>query len=367
MLLGDGDAHHIIGLVIAPASQLAGDPLALAVGAQMAVDQGVHTQVLVGGDLQLEVGTHLSILRPDTQYDLLALVGLEKLLFFLSHVHSELLIDELAVLHGHIQEVHGGQADEAGHEQVGGRIIQLQGRADLLDIAHGHTHDPVSQGQGLDLVMGDVDHGGIQPLVQQQDLTAGGGAELGVQVGQGLVEEEQLGVADDGAAHGHTLPLAAGQLRGLLVQLAGQIQDLSSCQHLLMDDLGIFLAKGQGERHVFVNGHVTVESVVLEDHGHVTVLSRSVGHILAVDEQLAAGNILKACHHTQGSGLAAAGGTNQDDQFAVLNVQIKVEYCLNIIVIDLVQVLQTQFCHSSPPLTDSFLPAGAYAGPAAYY
>ena len=46
-------------------------------------------------------------------------------------------------------------------------------------------------------------------------------AELGVQVGKRLVEEEHLGVADDGPAHGHALALTAGQLRRLFVQLVG--------------------------------------------------------------------------------------------------------------------------------------------------
>ena len=44
------------------------------------------------------------------------------------------------------------------------------------------------------------------------DLDAGGDAEGGVEVGEGLVEEEELRRAHDGAADGDALALAAGEL-----------------------------------------------------------------------------------------------------------------------------------------------------------
>ena len=57
----------------------------------------------------------------------------------------------------------------------------------------------------------------MQPL----DLGAHAVAELGVEVGERLVEQEQAGVAHDGAADGDPLALAAGQLaRQALEQMA---------------------------------------------------------------------------------------------------------------------------------------------------
>jgi hypothetical protein len=51
-----------------------------------------------------------------------------------------------------------------------------------------------------------------QRAVQLGQAHAHAGAQLGVQVGQRLVEQEDLGLLDDGAAHGHALRLAARQL-----------------------------------------------------------------------------------------------------------------------------------------------------------
>ena len=56
-------------------------------------------------------------------------------------------------------DVHHRAADELRHEQVGRVGIDLFGRADLLQHALVHDHDPVGQRHRLDLVMGDIDRG----------------------------------------------------------------------------------------------------------------------------------------------------------------------------------------------------------------
>ena len=53
-----------------------------------------------------------------------------------------------------------------------------------------------------------------------------GDAQRGVEVGQRLVEQEDLGVAHDGAADGDALALAARQRLGQAVEIFGQLQDL---------------------------------------------------------------------------------------------------------------------------------------------
>jgi hypothetical protein len=79
----------------------------------------------------------------------------------------------------------------------------------------------VGEGHGLDLVVGDVDAGGAELLVLLADVDADLGAQGGVEVGEGLVEEEELRAADDGAAHGDALALAAGEGAGEAVEQEG--------------------------------------------------------------------------------------------------------------------------------------------------
>ena len=65
-------------------------------------------------------------------------------------------------------------------------------------------HHAVGQGHGLNLVVGDVDHGRLQPLVQGRELVPHADAQGGVQIGQRFVEQKDLGLTHDGAADGDT-------------------------------------------------------------------------------------------------------------------------------------------------------------------
>src|SRR3546814_14386230 len=62
-------------------------------------------------------------------------------------------------------------------------------------------------------------------LVDALDLGAHLDAQLRVEVGQGFVEQEDLGVAHDGAPHGDALALPPGELLRLAVEQFADIQD----------------------------------------------------------------------------------------------------------------------------------------------
>jgi hypothetical protein len=170
-----------------------------------------------------------------------------------------------------VEEVHGGRADELGDEEGGGAAVDLEGGADLLDDAGIEDHEAVAQGHGFHLVVGDEDAGGFQAVLQLADFVAHLDAELGVEVGERLVEEEGLGLADDGPAHGDALALAAGELAGLAVEELREAENLGGIGDALLDD-GFRCAEVlQPVGHVLAHGHVRVEGVVLEDHGDVAL------------------------------------------------------------------------------------------------
>ena len=77
---------------------------------------------------------------------------------------------------------------------------------------------PVAQGHRLHLVVGDEQAGDPQPALQPADLGTHGEPQLGVEVGQRLVEQEQLRVPHDRAAHRDPLALSAGKLPRLALQ-----------------------------------------------------------------------------------------------------------------------------------------------------
>ena len=119
-------------------------------------------------------------------------------------------------------QVHRRRADELGDEQVRRPVVELERRPDLLDAPGVHHHDLVGHRHRLDLVVGDEDRRRLQPLVQLLDLRAHLHAELGVEVGERLVEQEHLRVAHDRAAHRHPLPLPARELPRIALEIAAR-------------------------------------------------------------------------------------------------------------------------------------------------
>ena len=125
---------------------------------------------------------------------------------------------EAAAVGAAAHQVHRRRADEAGDEGRRRLVVDLVGRADLLDAAGVHDDHPLGQRHRLDLVVGDVERGRAQLAVQLLDLEPHLRAQLGVEVGERLVEQEHRGLAHDRAAHRDALALAAGELARLALE-----------------------------------------------------------------------------------------------------------------------------------------------------
>ena len=109
--------------------------------------------------------------------------------------------------------------------------------------------------------MGDVDECRLQVAVQLLQLDAGLATELGVQVGQGLVEQEDLGAAHDRPSKRHPLALAAGQGARLSLEEVVESEDARGVAHSLVDLLLLHVLHLQREGHVVVDRHVRVQGV----------------------------------------------------------------------------------------------------------
>src|SRR3546814_19350866 len=83
-----------------------------------------------------------------------------------------------------------------------------------------------------------------------------------------LVEQKDLGVTDDSASHGDTLPLAARQLTWIALQIGDEAEDLGGPAHTLGDGRFVGTSELQREAHVVVARHMRIERVVLEHHGN---------------------------------------------------------------------------------------------------
>ena len=105
---------------------------------------------------------------------------------------------------------------------VAGPLVDLDRDRDLLDDAAVHDRDPVGHRQRLLLVVGDVDEGDADLLLDPLQLELQALAELQVERPERLVEQQHLREVDDRAGERDALLLAAGELVGLAVRLVGE-------------------------------------------------------------------------------------------------------------------------------------------------
>jgi len=139
---------------------------------------------------------------------------------------------------------------------------------------------------------------------------------VGVDAGKGVVEDEDAGVADDGAGDGGTLLLAAGEGDAALadhgVEAAGKFEDLGGD---VGDGGGLFDLVGGGvgraEGDVVADG-VGEEEGLLGDEADVLAKvgegKRADGTV--IDEDGAGGGVLQAGNEVYKGGFAGAGGAN---------------------------------------------------------
>ena len=90
-------------------------------------------------------------------------------------------------------------ADKTRDKGVGGVLVQVALRAHLLHLTVGHDDQSVGHGQRLLLVVRDHHGGEPQLLLQLTDLDAHFMAQLGVEIGQRLVEQQNVGFDHQGA------------------------------------------------------------------------------------------------------------------------------------------------------------------------
>ncbi len=247
------------------------------------------------------------------------------------------------------EEVHRRRADEARDEQVRRLVVELLRPVDLLEHAHAHDRDAVAHRHGLDLVVRDVDRRRAELVLELRDLGPHLDSQLGVEVRERLVHEEDLRVADDRPAHRDPLLLASRKLPGLAREIRRQVEELRRPRDPVVDVLLRGLPQPQAERDVVRDRQVRVERVVLEDHRDVAILRREVVHDALPDRDRPVADLLEARDHAQRGRLAAARRSDEDEELAVLDVEREVLHGVDPSVVELVHLFQLNVGHSRYP------------------
>ncbi len=181
-------------------------------------------------------------------------------------------------------------------------------------------------------------------LMKLGDLEAHLASQRRVEIGQRLVEKKRLGLAHDGAADGDALALAAGELAGAAFEIVGEVERRRRPLDLAGDRVLGLAGHLQREADIAAHGHMRIERVGLEDHGQSAPGGRFPGDVDAVDLDRAAADILQPGDEAQQRGLAAAGGADEDDEFAVIDVEVDAGNDLDLTE-DLAHALECDLAH----------------------
>jgi hypothetical protein len=222
------------------------------------------------------------------------------------------------------KKIHGRAADESGYEDVRGAAVDFRRRVVLLEDAVLENRDAAGEGHGFDLIVGDVDGDDGELMLQVLELGAHVDAQTGIEIGERLVHEERLRMADDGSGKCDALTLASGKLLGEIGQESAEAEAGGDTFHLYRNFGRGTLADAQRESDIFGDGHVRIERVALEYHRDVAVAGFQASDVLATEKDGACVGFFQAGDDAEKGGFSAAGWAEEDDEFPVSGLQAHV-------------------------------------------
>src|SRR3990172_2138798 len=218
------------------------------------------------------------------------------------------------------EATHGGQGEQVvavdgGGERALDRAVEVEvedevaGSVEGLDAAAVHDRDAVAKGLGLLHVVGCEDHS-LALIADVLDEVPQVVPGLRVEPGGGLVEEDDVGVVNQGDSDGEALLLAAGE--GLDERTALLIEGESRQEPLERRTV----AEQCGERaQRLLDGQLRPERLRLELHADAVLDGGALADGVEAEEgDAAAVRLAPAFDHLQGGGLAGAVGAQDAER-----------------------------------------------------
>src|SRR5262249_4480697 len=174
-------------------------------------------------------------------------------------------------------------ADEAGDETIGGVAIERLWTADLLDATVVHNDEAIADAHRLVLVVGDHHGGDAGELLQPPQFLAHVPAQLGVEVGQRLVEQKDVGRDHERTRDRDALLLTARELARHARLEAFQLDERERARHALGDFRLRPAAPAQAEGDVLGDVEMRKQRVILKYEADVATIRRIVGHVARAD------------------------------------------------------------------------------------
>jgi hypothetical protein len=134
------------------------------------------------------------------------------------------------------------------------------------------------------LVVRDIDRGDAEAFLQAADFGPHLHAELGIEVGQRLVEQQNGGLDDNRARERHTLLLPARELMRHLLLVAGKADHRQNFRHGVSDVQRSLALNAKAVGDIFEDGQMRKQRVVLENEADTAVVRLDARDIAVANE-----------------------------------------------------------------------------------
>ena len=203
-------------------------------------------------------------------------------------------------------------------------MVDVLGRADVLDDPVLHHRDAVAHRHRLFLVVRDVDGRDADPPLNLFDGEPHLDPQLGIQVAEGFVHQQDFRLDDEGPGQRDALLLSTGELvRHPVLQLV-DLHETQEFERLGLDLVPRILPVLQAERDVALDRQVREDRIVLEHHADVALAGVDEIDPVVVEEEIPSLDRVESGDHAQQRRLSASGGAEEREEFALPDLQGKV-------------------------------------------
>ena len=246
-----------------------------------------------------------------------------------------------------------GAPDEIGDEATSGSLVNIFRRANLLDAASVEDGNAIGHGERFDLIVSDEKAGNPELALDVADLAAQFLAQLGVQIGEWLIQEQDRRFDDQCPCQRYPLLLAAGELTDAPLAVVLEANQRQGPFHALLRFDLRHAGHLQTENNIVEDVEMRKEGVVLKDDAHPAPIWRQRRDGTSRQGNGARGRRHKSGNHAQRRCFAASGGAEQGQEFSLGDVKRDaVDHCR--CVVGLGQVIKCQMgrCHAHTLVLD---------------
>ncbi len=224
-------------------------------------------------------------------------------------------------------------SDEVRDKGIHRLIVNVLGSADLLGPSLTHDDDLVGHGQGLLLVVGDIDEGDPQLVVHILELKLHLLAHLQVKSAQGFIKKEDLRLVHQSPGDRDPLLLPARKGLNAAPLESLQIHQLQDVLYLAVDHVPRHLFLPEPEGNIVINAHMRKQGIALEHRIDRPFIRRKIHDRFSVQQDIAMRRHIKSRDHAQRCRLAASGRPQKSDEFSALYLQIEIINRLETVVL----------------------------------